>query len=72
LAMSGIATAIIVESSPSIKKAQPITSGIRILGLGLRAVSERWLVSLSLGCPVLTAFCRLRLTPVGREDHSRL
>ena len=29
--MSGIATAIIVESSPSMKKAQPITSGIRIL-----------------------------------------
>src|SRR6516164_312166 len=29
--MSGIATAIMVESRPSIKKAQPITSGIRIL-----------------------------------------
>src|SRR6516165_1969739 len=29
--MSGIATAIIVESRPSMKKAQPITSGIRIL-----------------------------------------
>src|SRR6516164_9273557 len=28
--MSGIVTAIIVESRPSIKKAQPITSGIRI------------------------------------------
>jgi hypothetical protein len=47
--MSGIATAIIVESSPSIKKAQPMTSGIRILRRGLRVVSEGWLVSLSLG-----------------------
>src|SRR4029077_20507379 len=32
--MSGIATAIIVESRPSIKKAQPMTSGIRILRRG--------------------------------------
>jgi hypothetical protein len=54
--MSGIATAIIVESSPSIKKAQPITSGIRILRRGFRVVSERLLVSLSLGCPVLYGF----------------
>src|SRR6516162_7624698 len=30
-AMSGIATAIIVESRPSVRKAQPITSGISIL-----------------------------------------
>ena len=37
--MSGIATASIVESSPSMKKAQPTTSGIRILRRGLRAVS---------------------------------
>ncbi len=57
--MSGIATAIIVESSPSMKKAQPITNGIKILGRGLRVVSERWLVSLSLGCSVLYGFLPL-------------
>ena len=57
--MSGIATAIIVESSPSMKKAQPITSGIKILGRGFRVVSERWLVSLSLGCSVLYGFLPL-------------
>jgi hypothetical protein len=70
--MSGIATAIIVESSPSIKKAQPITSGIMTLRRGFRVVSESSLVSLSLGCSVLYGFCRLLLTSVGREDHSRL
>jgi hypothetical protein len=59
LAMSGIATAIIVESSPSIKKAQPTTSGMMILRRGLRVVSERWLVSLSLGCSVLYGFLPL-------------
>ena len=32
--MSGIATAIIVESRPSMKKAQPMTSGIRIVRRG--------------------------------------
>jgi regulatory protein len=35
------------------KKAQPITNGIRILGRGAGVVSERWLVSLSLGCSAL-------------------
>jgi len=57
--MSGIATAIIVESSPSMKKAQPITNGIRIFGRGSRVVWERGLASLSLECSVLYGFLPL-------------
>jgi hypothetical protein len=57
--MSGIATAIIVESSPSIKKAQPMTSGTRILGRGSRVAAEMWLVSFSLGCSVYYGFSPL-------------
>jgi hypothetical protein len=59
LAISGIATAIIVESSPSIKKAQPTTNGIMILRRGFRVMTERSLVSLSLGCSVLYGFLPL-------------
>src|SRR5216683_2094562 len=43
-AISGIATAIIVESSPSMKKAQPMTSGIRTLSRGSRAEAEEGVV----------------------------
>ena len=57
LAISGIATAIIVESSPSIKKAQPMTSGISILRRGrLFAPSERLVcfdLAGSAGCGLL-------------------
>ena len=46
--MSGIATAIIVESSPSIKKAQPMTSGIRILSRGFPVALKLGVVSVRL------------------------
>ena len=46
--MSGIATAIIVESSPSMKNAQPMTSGTRIVGRGSRVMSGMSLVAFSL------------------------
>jgi len=38
------------------KNAQPITSGITILKGGCRVVSERWLVSFSLGCSLVDGF----------------
>ena len=40
LAISGIATAIIVESSPSMKKAQPTISGIRMRSRGSAVVGN--------------------------------
>jgi hypothetical protein len=65
--MSGIATAIIVESSPSIKKAQPTTRGIMILRRGCRVMSDRSLVSLSLRCPVLYGFLPLTVDTYRRR-----
>ena len=50
--MSGIATASIVESSPSMKNAQPTTNGIRILSRGFAAVSAVSLVLINRQCPV--------------------
>src|SRR5262249_24182027 len=63
-AMSGIDTAIIVESSPSTKKAQPMTSGIRICGRGRGVGAEGAL-------RVMSAARQPRLTAMGQGDHSR-
>jgi hypothetical protein len=41
-----------------------MTSGIMILRRGLRVVSERWLVSLSLGCSVLYGFLPLAVDTI--------
>src|SRR5580704_9785444 len=46
-AIAGIDTAIIVESSPSMKKAQPTISGIRTRGRGSPAVWEEGPASLN-------------------------
>ena len=68
--MSGIATAIIVESRPSIKKAQPMTSGIRILSRGSRAEPEEGVVVVTSAViariPVDT---KRRQTIAGREPR---
>src|SRR5260370_586813 len=83
--MSGIATAIIVESSPSIKKAQPMTRGITILNRGSFAVPEEKLVSVTGAAAPPSAWrsrsrdggarrgasCWSWLTPGWACDHSR-
>ena len=59
-AIAGIATAIIVESSPSMKKAQPTISGIRMRSRGSAAVGNgapvrSWPSALSLTHPMVSS-----------------